>query len=78
MTPLVMYFDHPAAWLGMAVATASSLSRVTLRYHWRPHPGIQLEVQGRWREDDDVLVGAIQRRETFDWRARLTWMLQSG
>ena len=34
MTPWVVYFPGPVAWLGMGVATATSLSRVTLRYHW--------------------------------------------
>ena len=43
MTPWVVYFGHPVAWLGMGVATATSLSRVTLRYHW----------------PSDVLAGAL-------------------
>ena len=31
----------------------------------------------RWRDDLERLVGAERRRETFDWRLRLTWALRS-
>lgn len=34
MTPWVIYFDHPLAWTAIGLASATSLSRVTLRYHW--------------------------------------------
>jgi hypothetical protein len=47
----------------------------TLRYHWRPQPRIQLEVQARWREENEQLLDAVQKRDTFDWRVRLTWRL---
>ena len=49
----------------------------TLRYHWRPLPRIQLEVQARWREEIDQLVDAQQKRDTYDWRVRLTWALEN-
>lgn len=54
MTPWVMYFDHPVAWAGMVVATASSLSRVTLRYHW----------------PSDILAGALIGSSMSIWLAR--------
>jgi hypothetical protein len=49
----------------------------TLRYHWRPKPRVQLEVQARWREENEQLQGSLRKRETFDWRLRLTWALES-
>jgi hypothetical protein len=49
----------------------------TLRYHWRPKSRVQLEVQARWREDNEQLQGASQRRDTFDYRVRLTWVLET-
>ena len=54
MTPWIMYFDHPAAWVGMGVATATSLSRVTLRYHW----------------PSDVLAGALIGSSVSIWLSR--------
>lgn len=54
MTPWVMYFDHPAAWLAMGVAAASSLSRVTLRYHW----------------PSDILAGALIGSSVSIWLSR--------
>jgi len=54
MTPWVMYFDHPLAWVGMGVATASSLSRVTLRYHW----------------PSDILAGAMIGSSVSIWLSR--------
>ncbi len=49
----------------------------TLRYHWRPQPRLQLEVQARWREENERLLVTTQKRETFDWRLRLTWVMES-
>jgi len=54
MTPWIMYFDHPLAWVGMGVAAASSLSRVTLRYHW----------------PSDVLAGALIGSSVSIWLSR--------
>ena len=54
MTPWIMYFDHPVAWLGMGVATATSLSRVTLRHHW----------------PSDVLAGAMIGSSISIWLSR--------
>ena len=48
---------------------------VTLRYHWRPQPRLQLEVQARWRDEIDQLQGAARKRQTYDYRIRLTWVL---
>jgi len=50
---------------------------VTLRYHWRPRPRIQLEIQGRWRKELDQLINTQSNLSSFDWRIRLTWILQS-
>ena len=50
---------------------------LTLRYHWRPLPRMQLEVQGRWREDKEQLVGSQRKRDTFDYRVRLTWVFET-
>ncbi len=49
----------------------------TLRYHWRPQPRIQLEVQARWREENEQLLNTQRKRETYDWRVRLTWALET-
>ena len=54
MTPWMMYFDHPVAWMGMGLATATSLSRVTLRYHW----------------PSDVLAGALIGSSVSIWLSR--------
>ncbi len=54
MTPWVLYFDHPAAWLTIGVATVSSLSRVTLRFHW----------------PSDVLAGALIGSSVSIWLSR--------
>ena len=54
MTPWIMYFDNPLAWIGMGVAAASSISRVTLRYHW----------------PSDVLAGAVIGSSVSIWLAR--------
>ena len=48
-----------------------------MRYHWRPVPRAQVELNVRWREDLDKLVGADERREQFDWRLRLTWRFET-
>lgn len=47
----------------------------TLRYHWRPQPRLQLEVQARWRDEIDQLAGAARKRQTYDYRIRLSWVL---
>ena len=49
----------------------------TLRYHWRPQPRLQLEMQARWREENHRLLDTAQKRDTFDWRVRLTWLLET-
>lgn len=54
MTPWIMYFDHPLAWAGIGIATATSLSRVTLRYHW----------------PSDVLAGAMIGSSISIWLSR--------
>lgn len=54
MTPWIMYFDHPLAWAAMGVAAATSLSRVTLRYHW----------------PSDVLAGALIGSSVSIWLSR--------
>lgn len=54
MTPWVVYYRSPAAWAGMGLAAASSLSRVTLRYHW----------------PSDVLAGALIGSGVSWWLAR--------
>lgn len=54
MTPWVVYYRHPVAWAGMGLAAASSLSRVTLRYHW----------------PSDVLAGALIGSGVSWWLAR--------
>ena len=54
MTPWVMYFRHPLAWTAIGLATATSLSRVTLRYHW----------------PSDVLAGAIVGSSISVWLSR--------
>lgn len=54
MTPWIMYFDHPLAWVSIGIATATSLSRVTLRYHW----------------PSDVLAGAMIGASVSIWLSR--------
>jgi hypothetical protein len=49
----------------------------TLRYHWRPRSRVQLEIQARWRDENEQLQDTLRKRETFDWRVRLTWALAS-
>jgi len=49
----------------------------TLRYHWRPQPRLQLELQARRRDELEQLTGAARKRETYDYRIRLTWVLQT-
>jgi hypothetical protein len=59
----------------LSVSFRPNEETTTLRYHWRPKPGIQLEVQGRWREDREQLIGSVRKRDTFDYRVRLTWAI---
>ena len=69
----VNYGRAGAGWL-ISPVYRSNDETATLRYHWRPVPGVQVEVHTRWRKDLERLTGA-QRRETFDWRFRVTWRL---
>lgn len=68
----VSYGVADAGWL-QSISFRPNEESLTLRYHWRPVPGAQLEIQGRWREDKDALAGSLQKRDTFDYRVRLTW-----
>lgn len=72
----INYGHTDPGWL-LSTSYRANEDAFTLRYHWRPAPRIQLEVQGRWREEQEQLVGALEKRETFDWRARLTWVLKT-
>jgi len=63
-----------AGWL-LSSSYRPNEETLTLRYHWRPLPHTQLEIQARWREERDKLVGSLRKRDTFDWRLRLTWVL---
>ncbi len=69
----INYGRAGAGWLISPVYRDND-ETATLRYHWRPAPGLQLEIHTRWRRDLERLQGA-DRRKTFDWRARLTWVL---
>ncbi len=71
----INYARTDPGWLISPVYRANEETLV-LRYHWRPVPRLQLEVQSRWREELDALVGAARKRDTFDWRVRLTWRLE--
>ena len=68
----VSYGVADPGWL-LSVSFRPNEDALTLRYHWRPAPGAQLEIQGRWREEREQLVGAARKRDTFDYRIRLTW-----
>ncbi|MEM8767770.1 MAG: hypothetical protein AAGE43_10025 [Pseudomonadota bacterium] len=70
----INYGRADPGWLISPVYRANDETAV-LRYHWRPVPGAQLEIQGRWRQDLERLTG-LARRKTFDWRVRLTWVLR--
>jgi hypothetical protein len=48
-----------------------------VRYQWRPQPRLQLELQARWREENEQLLNTQRKRETYDWRVRLTWALET-
>ena len=48
-----------------------------LRYHWRPTERLLVELQGRWREELELVSGAARKRDEFDWRLRVTWRLRS-
>lgn len=54
MTPWVMYFRHPLAWTAIGLATATSLSRVTLRHHW----------------PSDILAGALIGSSVSVWLSK--------
>ena len=71
----VNYGHADAGWLISPVYRPNE-ETVALRYHWRPRPGVQLELNTRWREDLLQLTGESKRR-TFDWRVRLTWALRN-
>ncbi len=72
----VSYGLADPGWL-LSVSFRPNEDNLTLRYHWRPMPGAQLEIQGRWREERDQLVGSLRKRDTFDYRVRLTWAFDS-
>ena len=72
----VNYGRTDPGWLISPVYRANEETFV-VRYHWRPKRRIQLEIQSRWREDLDGLVNAARRRDTFDWRVRLTWLFDT-
>ena len=59
-------------WL-LSVSFRPNEETLVLRYHWRPAPGVQLELQSRWREERDEQLSARRARDTFDYRLRLTW-----
>lgn len=71
----VNYGRADAGWLISPVYRANDETLV-LRYHWRPVPRAQVELNVRWREDLDKLIDADRRREQFDWRLRLTWRFE--
>ena len=68
----VSYGVTEPGWL-LSTSFRPNEDTLTLRYHWRPLPGTQLELQGRWREDRHALLGSTRKRDTFDYRVRLTW-----
>lgn len=72
----INYGRSEAGWLISPVYRPNEVT-AALRYHWRPRQGVQLEVQGRWREDLRQLESAASKRQTFDWRLRLTWSLRT-
>ena len=69
----INYGQAAAGWL-ISPVYRSNDETVTLRYHWRPVAGMQLELHTRWRKDLERFTGA-ERRKTFDLRARLTWVI---
>ena len=73
----VSYGVTDPGWL-MSVSFRPNEETFTLRYHWRPAPGAQLEIQGRWREERDQLLGSQRKRDTFDYRIRLTWAFDNA
>ena len=73
----VSYGVTDPGWL-LSASFRPNEDTLTLRYHWRPLPGAQLEIQGRWREDGDRLSGSLQKRDTFDYRIRVTWAFDQG
>jgi hypothetical protein len=72
----VNYGYTSAGWL-LSPSYRANEDAVTLRYHWRPIRRLQLEAQARWREDNEPLLNTEQKRDTFDWRIRLTWMFET-
>jgi len=72
----INYGRSDAGWLISPVYRPNE-ETATLRYHWRPRPGVQLEVHTRWREDLQQPISASNPRHTFDWRLRLTWALRT-
>ena len=72
----VNYGRSDAGWLISPVYRPNE-ETVVLRYHWRPLPGVQLELHTRWRGDLERLQEGTRKRKTFDWRARLTWALRA-
>ena len=72
----INYGDMDPGWL-LSPSYRPNEETATLRYHWRPQPRLQLEVQARWREENQRLLGTSRKRETFDWRVRLTWVFKT-
>lgn len=68
----VSYGVTDPGWL-LSASFRPNEDTFTVRYHWRPAPGVQLEVQSRWREERDEQIGARRAQDTFDYRVRLTW-----
>ena len=70
----INYARSDPGWLLSPVYRPNEETLV-LRYHWRPVPRLQVELQARWREDLEQLLNTQRKREVFDWRLRLTWRL---
>jgi hypothetical protein len=72
----VNYGHTDPGWL-LSPSYRPNEESLALRYHWRPQPHVQLEVQARWREENEQLQDASQRRDAFDYRLRLTWVFET-
>ncbi len=72
----VNYGVTEPGWL-LSASYRPNEDTLVFRYHWRPVPRAQIEIQGRWREDRDQLVGSVRKRDTFDYRLRMSWAFES-